>query len=121
MVSLLPLSFPKIARLTAAPEFQAVFKKGLKRSGVFFRLYYLASPALAQARLGLAVPKKMAPLAVTRNRIKRVCRETFRQWQASAHGDFVLVAQVKAKTATNLQLRTELSALFLYISAQPSE
>jgi ribonuclease P protein component len=119
MVTPLPQSFPKTARLTAAPEFQAVFKKGLKRSGVFFRLYYLAEPVISQARLGLAVPKKMAPLAVTRNRIKRVCRETFRQ--AGAHGDVVLVAQAKAKTATNLQLRTELSALLLHISVQPSE
>ncbi len=121
MVNPLPQGFPKTARLTVALEFQAVFKNGLKRSGVFFRLYYLASPALAQVRLGLAVPKKMAPLAVTRNRIKRVCRETFRQWQASAHGDFVLVAQAKAKTATNLQLRTELSALLLHISTPSGE
>ncbi len=121
MVKPSPLSFPKSARLCAAPEFQAVFKNGLKRSGVFFRLYYLAGPALTQARLGLAVPKKMAPLAVTRNRVKRICRETFREWQASAHGDFVLVAQAKAKTASNMQLRIELRALLLQISAPPSE
>lgn len=106
-----PLRFPKTARLRAAPEFQAVFKMGLKRSGVFFRLYFLVRPDSEQARLGLAVPKKMAPLAVTRNRIKRICRETFRQRQARMIGDIVLVAQARAKTATPDQLRDELTAL----------
>jgi ribonuclease P protein component len=121
MVKPSPQRFPKTARLRAAPEFQAVFKNGLKHSGVFFRLYYLADPALTQSKLGLAVPKKMAPLAVTRNRIKRVCRETFRQWQASAKGDLVLVAQAKAKTASNIQLRAELKALLLQISVPTNE
>ena len=68
-------------------------------------------PDSEQARLGLAVPKKMAPLAVTRNRIKRICRETFRQRQARMIGDIVLVAQARAKPATPDQLRDELTAL----------
>ena len=116
-----PTSHPKTARLRAAPEFQAVFKKGLKRSGVFFRLYFLASPGAAP-RLGMAVPKKMAPLAVSRNRIKRICRETFRQSRtALAAGDFVLVAQAKAKTATPRELRAELEHLLATACAPPAE
>jgi ribonuclease P protein component len=114
-------SFPKTARLTVAPEFQAVFKKGLKRSGVFFRLYYLAQPTDTQSRLGLAVPKKMAPLAVTRNRIKRICRETFRQQQTRTTGDFVLVAQAKAKTASSQQLSEELRELLMQISVMAAQ
>jgi ribonuclease P protein component len=121
MVMPLPHCFPKTARLTAAPEFQAVFKNGLKRSGDFFRLYYLANPALTGARLGLAVAKKMAPLAVTRNRIKRICRETFRQQYAMVPGDIVLVAQAKAKNATGEQLRNELTSLFSQFSEPVQE
>lgn len=116
-----PQSFQKTARLHAAPEFQVVFKNGLKRSGVFFRLYYLNEPTLTHPRLGLAVPKKMAPLAVSRNRIKRICRETFRQLETCAIADFVVVAQAKAKTASAEQLRTELRALLLQISAPAAE
>ncbi len=116
-----PLSFPKSARLRAAPDFQAVFKNGLKRSGVFFRLYFLSRAETAPPRLGLAVPKKMAPLAVTRNRIKRICRETFRQQQSLVSGDIVLVAQAKAKNATSGQLRAELSALFSQFSKPADE
>jgi ribonuclease P protein component len=116
-----PTNHPKTARLRAAPEFQAVFKNGLKRSGVFFRLYFLATPNAAP-RLGMAVPKKMAPLAVSRNRIKRVCRETFRQRRhILAAGDFVLVAQAQAKTATPRALRAELELLLSRVCARTAE
>lgn len=97
-----------------------MFKNGLKRSGAFFRLYFLAAPG-ATPRLGMAVPKKMAPLSVTRNRIKRVCRETFRQHDALVPGDFVLVAQAKAKTATPRELRAELEYLLSRACAPPAE
>ena len=94
-----------------------MFKKGLKRSGVFFRLYFLAAPGAAP-RLGMAVPKKMAPLAVSRNRIKRVCRETFRQRRhILAAGDFVLVAQAQAKTATPRAALRLISGFFTSILA----
>ena len=63
-----PQPFPKSARLRAAPEFQAVFKAGLKHSGVFFRLYFLSGAT--PARLGLSVPKKAVPQSVSRNRLK---------------------------------------------------
>lgn len=116
-----PSNYPKTARLRATPEFQAVFKNGLKHSGVFFRLYFLAATG-ATPRLGMAVPKKMAPLAVSRNRIKRVCRETFRQRRTSlAAGDFVLVAQAKAKTATPGALRAELELLLSRLCVAPAE
>ena len=105
-----PQPFPKSARLRAAPEFQAVFKAGLKHSGVFFRLYFLPDSA-SHPRLGMAVPKKAVPLSVARNRIKRVCRERFRLAAVLPSGDYVLVAQRRAATADNSQLRAELTRL----------
>jgi ribonuclease P protein component len=109
-----PQPFPKSARLRAAPEFQAVFKKGLKHSGVFFRLYFL--PGNTSARLGLAVPKKAVPLSVTRNRLKRLCRESFRS-SSKAPGDYILVAQQRARDAGNAAVRAELERLFSSITA----
>jgi ribonuclease P protein component len=109
-----PQPFPKSARLRAAPEFQAVFKAGLKHSGVFFRLYFL--PHGAPARLGLAVPKKAVPLSVTRNRLKRLCREAFRG-APKIPGDYVLVAQARARDAANPAVRNELERLFSAITA----
>lgn len=110
-------SYPKSARLRAAPEFQVVFQGGLKHSGVFFRLHFLPNPA-GRPRLGMAVPKKAVPLSVARNRIKRVCREGFRLAAALPAGDYVLVAQRRAATADNSQLRAELTRLLA--AAAPS-
>jgi len=118
MVAPSPKRYPKTARLRAAPEFQAVFKNGLKRSGAFFRLYFLASGA---PRLGLAVSKKAAPLSVTRNRIKRICRETFRLHSALPAGDYVLVAMPKANAASSPELRAELQHLLSRIAAPTAE
>jgi len=112
MANTTPQTFKPCARVRAAPEYQAVFKSGLKRTGVFFRLYFLADAGKTRARLGLAVPKKVAALAVTRNRIKRVCRETFRSQLTLPHGDYVVVAQAKAAKAENSALRSELQRLF---------
>lgn len=100
-----PQPFPKSARLRAAPEFQAVFKAGLKHSGVFFRLYFLSGAT--PARLGLSVPKKAVPQSVSRNRLKRLCRESFRS-SPKVPGDYVLVAQPSACDAGNAAVRAEL-------------
>jgi len=91
-----------------------VFKTGLKHSGVFFRLYFLhgATPP----RLGLAVPKKAVPLSVSRNRLKRLCRESFRS-SPKVPGDYVLVAQHRARDAGNVAVRAELEQLFSSIAA----
>jgi ribonuclease P protein component len=112
MANTTPQTFQPSARVRAAPEYQAVFKSGLKRTGVFFRLYFLAATGSSRSRLGLAVPKKAAALAVTRNRIKRVSREAFRCLHGLPPGDYVLVAQAKAATAENSALRSELQRLF---------
>jgi ribonuclease P protein component len=117
MANPLPNDFTKTARLRAAPEFQAVFKSGVKLSGAFFRLYYLKNE-LSIARLGMAVPKKAVPLSVQRNRLKRICREVFRQHGALLPGDYVLVAQTRAKTAENMLIKAELLQLMNRFSEQ---
>lgn len=117
MVKPLPNAFKKAARLRAAPEFQAVFKSGVKLSGAFFRLYYLKNESCL-ARLGMAVPKKAVPLSVQRNRLKRICREIFRKNNALHAGDYVLVAQARAKTVDNKLIQAELRQLLNRFSEQ---
>lgn len=121
MADPLPERFPKTRRLHDASEFQAVFQDGVRSSGAFFRLHFLSTGAQGHARLGLAVPKKAAPLSVTRNRIKRLCRERFRQRQDLPSGDYVLVALHKAADAGNLALRQEIERLFSGIPATPAD
>ena len=57
------------------------------------------------ARLGLAISKRHCKLAVGRNRIKRVVRESFRQQQANLGGlDIVILNQPAATRASNKAL-----------------
>jgi ribonuclease P protein component len=54
------------------------------------------------ARLGLAVSKKHCKLAVRRNRIKRLVRESFRVHQAELGGlDVVVMNQASTHKASN--------------------
>lgn len=115
-----PERFPPTRRLHDASEFQAVFQHGLRSSGAFFRLHFLAAQASGPARLGLAVPKKAAPLSVTRNRIKRICREMFRQRQYLPPGDYVFVAQRRAADADNAALRQEIERLLSDVRPPPA-
>ena len=62
------------------------------------------------ARLGLAISKKNCRLAVQRNRLKRVVRESFRSHKEMLGGlDFVVMCQTAASRARNKELFDSLS------------
>jgi ribonuclease P protein component len=62
-------------RLTGTGAFDALFKKGRRREGDYVQL--VAAPAVnPPGRFGLVVPKKALPLAVDRNRVRRMLRAT---------------------------------------------
>lgn len=80
---------------------------------------YARKTELPHARLGVVVAKRLAPRAVTRNTIKRMTRELFRQAALPQIDCIVRLSQpVNAKTApatgTGLRvlLREELTRLF---------
>ncbi|MCU7935978.1 MAG: ribonuclease P protein component [Candidatus Thiodiazotropha sp. (ex Dulcina madagascariensis)] len=94
-------AFPPSRRLLKPDEYRRVFDNG--RRSVDKQFLVLGRPNhLDCARLGLAVSKKNCRLAVDRNRIKRLIRESFRQNQALLKGlDLVVVARKGAATAEN--------------------
>lgn len=58
-----------------------------------------------EARLGLAISKKHCKLAVGRNRLKRLVRESFRHHRAGLSGlDIVVLNQPAAMRASNKAL-----------------
>lgn len=64
-------------RLTGRGAYDTLFATGRRRDGVYLQL--LSLPAgLAHGRAGYAIPKKLLPLAVDRNRVRRVLREAVR-------------------------------------------
>jgi ribonuclease P protein component len=72
---------------------------------------YTRSNALAHARLGVVVAKRFAPRAVTRNTIKRITRELFRQSMLPPLDCIVRLSKpVNAKSgpATTAALKTAL-------------
>ena len=100
---------PKHAKLLKAIEYKYVFDKAVRSSDRYFTV--LARPNhLMRSRLGLVFTKKRVKLAVARNRLKRVSRESFRMLvlakadQYKCTADFIVLAGPHCATATNQQL-----------------
>lgn len=94
---------PKQAKLLKAAEFKNVFDKAVRSSDRYFTV--LARPnALSHARLGMAFTKKRVKLAVARNRLKRITRESFRLTQGKFSADYIVLAGAKCAQANNQAL-----------------
>lgn len=101
--------FPRDLRLTGSAQFQRVFKNARLRYTAAAVVVLAADNNLGFARLGLAISRKMARRAVTRNRIKRVIRDSFRcQRQALPSMDIVVVGKPGTGKITNAELRSVL-------------
>lgn len=93
--------FPRSRRLLKPDEYRRVFNDGRRSIDALFLV--LAHPNdMPFARLGLAVSKKYSRLAVKRNRIKRLVRESFRHHQEQLVGlDLVVVTRQGIGRADN--------------------
>lgn len=106
-------------RIVKTDEFSSVFRlRPVQRTAHF--VLYARSNSLPHARLGVVAAKRLAPRAVTRNTIKRVTRELFRQADLPSIDCIVRLSKpvnTKSSPATSAalkrQLRAELSQLFL--------
>jgi len=104
--------FPRANRLLKAREYDAVFKKNRRVVNRYWTVLGHQQQE-DQPRLGMAIAKKRAKHAVTRNRIKRVCRESFRHHRQLLSGfDVVVMNRDAAATATKQELRLALDDLW---------
>ena len=96
--------FEKRARMLKADEYKQVFNKAHRSKDQYFTV--LAKPKnKGLAKLGLAVSKKNAKQAVSRNRLKRIIRESFRlSKNAIACADYVVMVQQNSDKTSNKQL-----------------
>ena len=90
-------------------------------------MLYARRNSLPQARLGVVAAKRMAPRAVTRNTIKRITRELFRQSTLPAVDCIVRLSRpvnAKSDAATNAGLKrvlnAELAQLFAFLLNAPA-
>lgn len=84
-------AFPRTLRLIKSAEFEAVFANAPFRASHQHLLILSRSNHSDSARLGLIIAKKNIRLAVQRNRIKRLIRESFRLQQHQLRGLDVIV------------------------------
>lgn len=98
-------AYPKSLRLLNASDFQVVFNDAPFRAS-HKNLLILARPNQLQVpRLGLVIAKKNIRLAVQRNRIKRIARETFRARQTELSGiDAIILARRELDQLDNAAL-----------------
>ncbi|MFT0532089.1 ribonuclease P protein component [Castellaniella hirudinis] len=107
----MPSDFPSAARLHRPSEYAAALKGRRIARGALFIVSGPRDAASGPARLGLVVPKRHAPLAVTRNAIKRVLREAFRlQRSRLPAGDLVFRLVARPDPASLTQLKRQVRA-----------
>jgi ribonuclease P protein component len=112
------LDFGRDRRIVKTDEFSSVFRlRPVQRTPHF--VLYTRKTDLPHARLGVVAAKRLAPRAVTRNTIKRVARELFRQTALPPIDCIVRLSQpvnTKKEAATSVALKTllreELTRLF---------
>lgn len=106
-------SFPRSARLLKPAEFKRVFDNTELRSSSPQLLLLAKTNEQSQARLGFVLAKKQIKLAVDRNRIKRIIRESFRHHQRELTAvDFVILGRSGLADMDNLQIRAMIDALW---------
>lgn len=103
------LTFSRQQRLLKPAEFQAVFADAPFRASHQQLLILSRANGLPTARLGLIIAKKHIRLAVERNRVKRVIRESFRHRQQQLAGlDVIVLARSGLGGLDSRQLRQQL-------------
>mgnify|MGYP006282958321 FL=1 len=101
-------TFPEQRRLKTPPEFRRVFDGGRKIVGRHFVMFSLSTEHPGP-RLGLAVSRRVGN-AVTRNRLKRQIRESFRHHQHHlGNRDLVVIARGSASQAGSDSLQRDLA------------
>ncbi len=102
--------FTRQQRLTQASEFKGVFAKPCVKQGDANMLMLGKINKHRTARLGLVVAKKQLKRAVSRNRFKRLTRESFRQHlDIIKNLDIVVVARAGVERKSNREILELLS------------
>lgn len=112
-------SFQRTHRLVNKRAFQRVFDQPLKLSGKYFILFARPND-VGHPRLGLAIAKKAVKTSVERNRVRRICRESFRLQRAQlpAVDIIVMVQRGGICDASNAALFASLSELWSRLIAR---
>lgn len=104
-------NFARFKRLVTKRDYNLVFKSANKTVTTDFIVLHKKN-GLSQARLGLAISKKVLPKAVQRNRIKRILRESFRTRNKLPPIDLVFLAKHNIASQDNSSIFKGLTILW---------
>lgn len=104
-------AFPKSLRLLQSSDFKPVFDHAPFRASHQYFLILARPNSFNCPRLGLVIAKKNIRLAVERNRLKRLIRESFRHQQQYLTGLDVIVLARKGMDEMGNSVITEQLAL----------
>jgi ribonuclease P protein component len=115
-------NYARDRRIVKTDDFSSVFRlRPVYRTAHF--VLYARSNQLNRARLGVVVAKRFAPRAVTRNTIKRIARELFRQSALPAIDCIVRLSKpvnARAEPASSARLKAVLrDELVRLLGSQP--
>jgi ribonuclease P protein component len=114
----LPNGFAPQLRILSGPAFARVYATRWRVTDVMFSIN-AAPNTLGHSRLGLSIGAKAVGNSVSRNRIKRQIRESFRCNASTLPGfDLVVGARSGARSAHNARLRESLDSLWNQIRKQ---
>lgn len=114
-------AFGKSSRLLNASDFQKVFDNPPFRASHKHFLILARHNGLAHSRVGLVIAKKNIRLAVNRNLIKRLIRESFRASQQNLGGiDAIVLARRGMDALENPFLRQQLDKQWLKLGRKAS-
>lgn len=106
------MNFPRSHKLVTTADFKSLFDKSNKVSQRCLLVLFKPNQK-PHARLGLVIGKRAINSAVTRNKTKRVLRESFRQHQDKLTGfDVIVIARQHCGKLTKQKLREGIDQLW---------
>jgi len=113
------VGLPRESRIRRAGDFAAMRNASGRLGGRCFSVRYRDN-GLGQARLGLAISKRVSKRAVERNRIKRLVRESFRRIRAQLPAvDLVVTARDLAAGLPGPELLADIDRMWKKLLSPP--
>lgn len=105
--------FTKEQRLLTPAAFREVFDAPERKLHQSHLMAFIRSNTLDQPRVGMAITKRKVPNAVSRNLVKRLIRENFRnQYFNLENKDIVFIVKNSIEDISNKEIKKQINNIF---------